>query len=136
MARTRANEFEKAFQQLEKIVQRLESEELPLDESLQLFEEGIGLSRFCNQKLEEGEKKIELVFLDTIRTALGRDGIVVWDMTITGYTAAPFYPEKKPIEVPDVETIAAAPAKKEAAAKKPAAKKAAKPAAKAKKGKG
>ena len=45
-------------------------------------------------------------------------------------------PEKKPIEVPDVETIAAAPAKIEAAAKKPAAKKAAKPAAKAKKGKG
>jgi large subunit ribosomal protein L4 len=43
-------------------------------------------------------------------------------------------PEKKPIEVPDVETIAAAPVKKEAAAKKPAAKKAAKPAAK--KGKG
>ena len=47
-------------------------------------------------------------------------------------------PEKKPVAVPDVETIAAAPAKKEAAAKKPAAKKAAKPAAKpaAKKGKG
>src|SRR6266850_4942085 len=45
-------------------------------------------------------------------------------------------PEKTPIEVPDVETIAAAPAKKQtAAAKKPAAKKAAKPAAKAKKGK-
>ena len=52
-ARPKANEFEKAFQQLEKIVQRLESEELPLDESLQLFEEGIRLSRFCNQKLEE-----------------------------------------------------------------------------------
>ena len=45
-------------------------------------------------------------------------------------------PEKKPIEVPDVETIAAAPAKIEAAAKKPAAKKAAKPAAKKKTGKG
>ena len=44
-------------------------------------------------------------------------------------------PEKKPIEVPDVATIAAAPVKKEAAAKKPAAKKVAKPAAKAKKGK-
>lgn len=64
MARTRANEFEKAFQQLEKIVQRLESEELPLDESLQLFEEGIKLSRFCNQKLEEVEKKIELILAD------------------------------------------------------------------------
>lgn len=47
-------------------------------------------------------------------------------------------PEKKPVAAPDVEAIAAAPAKKEAAAKKPAAKKAAKPAAKpaAKKGKG
>jgi len=64
MARTRTNEFEKAFQQLEKIVQRLESEELPLDESLQLFEEGIRLSRFCNQKLEEVEKKIELILAD------------------------------------------------------------------------
>ena len=63
-ARTRANDFEKAFQQLEKIVQRLESEELPLDESLQLFEEGIRLSRFCNQKLEEVEKKIELILAD------------------------------------------------------------------------
>jgi exodeoxyribonuclease VII small subunit len=62
--RLKANEFEKAFQQLEKIVQRLESEELPLDESLQLFEEGIRLSRFCNQKLEEVEKKIELILAD------------------------------------------------------------------------
>ena len=62
--RAKANEFEKAFQQLEKIVQRLESEELPLDESLQLFEEGIRLSRFCNQKLEEVEKKIELILAD------------------------------------------------------------------------
>ena len=64
MARPRSNDFEKAFQQLEKIVQRLESEELPLDESLQLFEEGIRLSRFCNQKLEEVEKKIELILAD------------------------------------------------------------------------
>ena len=64
MTRPRSNDFEKAFQQLEKIVQRLEGEELPLDESLQLFEEGIRLSRFCNQKLEEVEKKIELILSD------------------------------------------------------------------------
>ncbi|MCU1348136.1 MAG: Exodeoxyribonuclease small subunit [Acidobacteria bacterium] len=64
MARPRSNEFEKSFQQLEKIVQRLEAEELPLDEALRLFEEGIGLSRFCNQKLEEVEKKIELILAD------------------------------------------------------------------------
>jgi exodeoxyribonuclease VII small subunit len=63
-ARPRTNEFEKAFQQLEKIVQRLESENLPLDESLQLFEEGISLSRFCHQRLEEVEKKIETILAD------------------------------------------------------------------------
>lgn len=63
MAR-RANDFEKAFQQLETIVKRLESEELPLDEALQLFEEGIRLSRLCNRKLEEVEKKIELILAD------------------------------------------------------------------------
>lgn len=64
MARLKANDFEKAFQQLEKIVQRLEGEELSLDESLRLFEEGIALSRFCHQKLEEVEKKIELILSD------------------------------------------------------------------------
>lgn len=63
-ARRTTNEFEKSFQQLEKIVQRLEGEELPLDESLQLFEEGIRLSRFCHQRLEEVEKKIELILAD------------------------------------------------------------------------
>jgi exodeoxyribonuclease VII small subunit len=63
-ARRSSNEFEKSFQQLEKIVQRLEGEELPLDESLQLFEEGIRLSRFCHQRLEEVEKKIELILAD------------------------------------------------------------------------
>lgn len=64
MAVRRPNEFEKAFQNLEKIVQRLEGEEMPLDESLQLFEEGIRLSRFCHQRLEEVEKKIELILAD------------------------------------------------------------------------
>jgi exodeoxyribonuclease VII small subunit len=60
----RRNDFEQSFQQLETIVKRLEGEELPLDESLQLFEEGIRLSRFCHQRLEEVEKKIELILAD------------------------------------------------------------------------
>jgi exodeoxyribonuclease VII small subunit len=64
MATKRTNDFEKAFQELEGIVKRLESEELPLDESLQLFEEGIKLSRFCHKRLEEVEKKIELILAD------------------------------------------------------------------------
>jgi len=64
MPRPRSNEFEKAFHELEQIVRRLEGEELPLDESLRLFEEGIRLSRFCHQRLEEVEKKIELILAD------------------------------------------------------------------------
>ena len=64
VSRPRSNEFEKAFQHLEKIVQRLEGENLSLDESLTLFEEGIRLSRFCHQRLEEVEKKIELILAD------------------------------------------------------------------------
>lgn len=64
MAARKGNEFEKSFKQLEDIVRRLEAEELPLDESLQLFEQGIRLSRFCHQRLEEVEKKIELILAD------------------------------------------------------------------------
>lgn len=64
MARSRGNDFEKSFDRLEKIVQRLESEELSLDESLKLFEEGIGLSRFCHRRLEEVEKQIETILAD------------------------------------------------------------------------
>ena len=64
MAARRGNDFEKAFKELETIVQRLEAEELPLDESLRLFEQGISLSRFCHQRLEEVEKKIELILAD------------------------------------------------------------------------
>lgn len=64
MAARRGNDFEKAFKELETIVQRLEAEELPLDDSLRLFEQGISLSRFCHQRLEEVEKKIELILAD------------------------------------------------------------------------
>jgi exodeoxyribonuclease VII small subunit len=39
----------------------LEEGEIPLEESLKLFEEGIRLSRFCNQKLDEAEKKVEIL---------------------------------------------------------------------------
>jgi exodeoxyribonuclease VII small subunit len=64
MGRGKGNDFEKAFQDLERIVQRLEGEQLPLDEALRLFEQGIGLSRFCHQRLEEVEKRIELILSD------------------------------------------------------------------------
>ncbi len=53
--------FEGALSQLESIVARLENGDLPLEESLKLFEEGIKLSRFCNQKLNEARKKVEVL---------------------------------------------------------------------------
>ena len=56
--------FEEALQELESIVQRLEDGNLSLDDSLSLFEEGIKLSRLCAQRLDEAEKKIELLLKD------------------------------------------------------------------------
>ena len=53
--------FEDALSQLESIVARLENGDLPLEESLKLFEEGIKLSRFCNQKLNEAQKKVKVL---------------------------------------------------------------------------
>ena len=53
--------FENALSQLESIVARLENGDLPLEDSLKLFEEGIKLSRFCNQKLNEAQKKVEVL---------------------------------------------------------------------------
>lgn len=57
--------FEQALGQLEQIVQRLEKGELPLEESLKLYEEGIRLSRLCHGKLEEAEGRIEVLQKDT-----------------------------------------------------------------------
>jgi len=56
--------FEKALQELEEIVDRLDTDELDLDKALSLFEEGIKLSRFCTQKLDAAEKKIEILLKD------------------------------------------------------------------------
>ncbi len=56
--------FEQALAQLEQIVQKLERGELPLEESLRLYEEGIRLSRLCHGKLEEAEGRIELLLKD------------------------------------------------------------------------
>jgi exodeoxyribonuclease VII small subunit len=57
--------FEAALKELEGIVKQLETGEAKLEESLQLFERGIRLSRFCSQKLEEAEKKIEMLVKDS-----------------------------------------------------------------------
>ena len=53
--------FEDALKKLEKIVELLETGELSLDASLEKYEEGIKLVRFCQKKLEEAKKKIEIL---------------------------------------------------------------------------
>ena len=64
MKKTDEPTFEQALQQLEQIVQKLEKGELPLEESLRHYEDGIRLSRLCHAKLEEAEGKIELLLKD------------------------------------------------------------------------
>jgi exodeoxyribonuclease VII small subunit len=57
-------EFEKAIEELKGIVSKLEGGNLPLEEALSLFEKGIKLSKYCNQKLDEAEKKVEILLRD------------------------------------------------------------------------
>ena len=56
--------FEEALKRLEAIVQQMESGELTLEDSLGLFEEGVRLTRVCSQRLDEAEKKIEILTRD------------------------------------------------------------------------
>ena len=54
-------QFEKALEDLEKIVEAMESGELTLDQALKKYEEGVGLVRACQSKLTETEKRIEIL---------------------------------------------------------------------------
>ena len=53
--------FEELIEKLESITNKLENDKLSLDESVALFEEGMKLSKKCNTKLEEAEKKITML---------------------------------------------------------------------------
>ena len=54
-------DFEAAIAELETIVKKLEEGDLPLETSLQLYERGVTLSRFCHSQLEQAEKRIEIL---------------------------------------------------------------------------
>ena len=56
--------FEASLQELEKIVRRLEDGDLPLEESLKLFEDGVRLSRECQERLNQAERRIEILLQD------------------------------------------------------------------------
>ena len=59
-----AKNFETSLAELEKIVGQLESSDLPLQESLKLFEAGVKLSRECRERLTEAERRIEVLMKD------------------------------------------------------------------------
>lgn len=53
--------FEEALERLESIVKKMEQGEMTLEESLDAFEEGIKLSRFCSKKLDDIERRVEVL---------------------------------------------------------------------------
>ena len=71
--------FEASLAALERIVRELERGELPLEKSLELFEQGVKLSRECQERLNEAERRIEVLLKDdegrTFASALGSDDL-------------------------------------------------------------
>lgn len=56
--------FEQALAELEKVVNRLDSGDVPLEESIALYERGASLRKRCDTKLREAEAKVEQITLD------------------------------------------------------------------------
>ena len=63
--------FEDGLKRLEEIVAKLESGNLSLDDSLKLFEEGVKLVHFCNERLAEAQQKVELLTKDQAGNVIG-----------------------------------------------------------------
>jgi exodeoxyribonuclease VII small subunit len=61
---TRGKTFEMQLAALEKVVRELERGDLPLEESLKLFEDGVRLSRECQERLNQAERRIEVLLRD------------------------------------------------------------------------
>jgi len=61
MPDTSIKDFEAAIGELETIVKKLEDGDLALEQSLELYERGVQLSRFCHARLEEAERRIEIL---------------------------------------------------------------------------
>ena len=70
-----AQTFESQLAALEKIVRELERGDLPLEESLQLFEQGVRLSRECQERLNQAERRVEIL----LRDAEGRPLLAAFD---------------------------------------------------------
>lgn len=64
MTSAKPKTFETSLEELERIVRELEQGELPLEKSLELFEQGVKLSRECQERLNQAERRIEILMRD------------------------------------------------------------------------
>ena len=64
MQKNNSQNFESSLEELERIVRELERGDLPLEKSLELFEQGVKLSRACQERLNEAERRIEILTSD------------------------------------------------------------------------
>jgi exodeoxyribonuclease VII small subunit len=64
MSTAKPKNFEASLEELERIVRQLEQGELPLEKSLELFEQGVKLSRECQERLNQAERRIEILMRD------------------------------------------------------------------------
>jgi exodeoxyribonuclease VII small subunit len=87
MSNTKPKTFESSLEELERIVHELEQGELTLEKSLELFEQGVKLSRDCQERLSQAERRIEIL----VRDNQGRAGV------------RPFDPEELGASEPDEE---------------------------------
>ena len=65
MTNSKPQNFETSLEELERIVRELERGDLPLEKSLELFEQGVKLSRACQERLNEAERRIEILTRDS-----------------------------------------------------------------------
>jgi len=80
----RGKPFETQLAALEKVVRELERGDLPLEESLKLFEEGVRLSRECQERLNQAERRIEVL----LRDGEGRPTLSAFDEDTGGFARA------------------------------------------------
>ena len=64
MSEVKEEKFEDKLKKLEELVSSLDKDDLSLDESIEIFEKGIKLSKECSEKLENAEKKINILLSD------------------------------------------------------------------------
>jgi len=64
VAKKKGESFEEALKKLQTIVEKLERGDLPLEDAMEAFTEGIRLAQFCHQKLEEAENRVQMLQKD------------------------------------------------------------------------